>query len=254
MRRLLRTPARATPLLILLLAGPAAAALVTGGATESFVQLTTVDIVPTPGAAPAVTASSVMSADSSSSCTATKPSFNNSTFAPSLVASSLPVDANAYPVQLSYFNGSIYTVSPGYIFDYLEVVVLDVSCSVTPAGGSASSFQFQIPIYLCNVPNAFPTQPAFGMSPSDCAISAVPNGCTVPTAGILAEGTYSHSSDSEILHVYQPPSPTTDPEQTPAVAVDLQLFYNGFSGIDRTQVSPFLVRVSCAALSAFTNQ
>jgi hypothetical protein len=192
--------------------------------------------------------------DSSSSCTTTQPSFNNSRFSPAFVAGSVPLDANSYPVQFTYFDSSVYTVSPGYVFDYLEVVVLNVSCSVTPAGGSPSSFNFQIPIYLCNIPGFYPTQSAMGLSTSGCAITAVPSGCTVPTAGVVAEGTYAHNSATENLKVYQPPSPATAPEDTPAVAVDLQLFYNGFTTRSLSGLSPFLVRASCSTLSAFTNQ
>lgn len=225
-----------------------------GGTSEAFAQLSTRDIVPMPGSPPAVTASAVMSVDSSSSCVTALPTFDNARWSPALVAGSVPVDANSYPVQFAYFSDQPYVVSPGYVFEYLEVVLLNVSCSVTPAGGSASSFHFQIPIYLCNIGEVFPTQPAIGLSTAGCKVTGIPSGCTVPTAGIVAPNSYAHNSDTENLKVYQPPSPTTAPEETPAVAVDVQLFYNGFTVPIVKGFSPFLVRVACSSLSAFTNQ
>ena len=260
MRRFIARVARAAlvGLLPALLAVPAALAadvpVSSGGTPEAFAQLTTIDIVPTPGSPPAVTASAVMSVDSSPSCVTAQPTFNDATFAPSFVAGSVPVDARSYPVQFTYFSATPYGVSPGYVFDYLEVVVLNVSCGVTPAGGAASSFNFQVPIYLCNIPDVFPTQAAMGLSTSGCKVTEAPSGCTVPTAGIVAPGTYAHNSATENLAVYQPPSPTTTPEETPAIAVDLQLFYNGFTVPVQKGFSPFLVRVACSSLSTFTNQ
>ena len=251
---------RALGVLLVLLAGPATrlaaeTPVSSGGTSEAFAQLATRNIVTMPGSPPAVAASAVMSVDSSQSCVTTKPTFGNSTWAPAFVAGSVPVDADAFPVQFTYFDGSIYGVSPGYVFDYLEVIALNVSCTVTPAGGSPASFNFQIPIYFCNVPDVFPTQPAMGLSTSGCAITDVPSGCTLPSGGIVAPNSYAHNSDTENLKVYQPPSPTTLPEQTPAVAVDVQLFYNGFTtDLPFKGFSPFLVRASCSALSAFTNQ
>lgn len=245
-------------LLPALLAAPAMVLAVepvsSGGTPEAFAQLTTRNIVPMPGSPPAVTASAVMSVDSSPSCVTKKPTFDNLTWAPAFVAGSVPVDTNSFPVQFTYFDSTIYEVSPGYLFDYLEVIVLDVSCSVTLAGGSASSFNFQIPIYLCNIPDVYPTQPAMGLSTSGCAVTEIPSGCTAPSAGIVAPNSYAHNSSTENLKVYQPPSPTTPPEDTPAVAVDIQLFYNGFTVPNLKGLSPFLVRATCSALSAFTNQ
>lgn len=246
------------PVLLVLLGvatvGSAAVPVSSGGTPEAFVQLATRDIVPSPGASPAVTASATMSVDSSPSCVYAEPTFNNASFSPSFVAGSVSIDADSYPVQFTYFSSKPYSVSPGYIFDYIAVALLDVSCSVTPAGGSASAFRFQIPIYLCTIPKTDPTVSAIGLSTSGCAITAIPTGCTIPTAGIVASGSYAHNSSTENLKVYQPPSPTTSPEETPAVAVDVQLFYNGFTVSGVPGFSPFLVRVACSSLSAFTNQ
>jgi hypothetical protein len=246
------------PALLVLLgmttAARAAVPVSAGGTPETFAQLVTRDIVPSPGASPTVTASATMSVDSSSSCVYAEPTFNNASFSPSFVAGSVPIDADSYPVQFTYFSSRPYSASPGYVFDYIAVALLDVSCSVTPAGGSASAFRFQVPIYLCTIPKTDPTLSAIGLSTSGCAITTIPAGCTIPSAGVVASGGYAHNSETENLKVYQPPSPTTSPEETPAIAVDLQLFYNGFTVAGAQGFSPYLVRVACSSLSAFTNQ
>lgn len=224
-----------------------------GGTTEAFAQLITLDIVPSPGMPPSVTASAVMSVDSSPSCvTAKKPTAGGAAFSPFFVSGNLPVDANSFPVQFTYFAATPYLSSPGYDYEYIAAVTLNVSCSVTPNGGSPSSYNFVVPIYFCEL-NQF--QPAIGLSPSGCQIATTPSTCTISPAGIADPNGYSHNSTTENLQVYAPPSTgSTPPEQIPAIAVDVQLFYNGFSQYTDSHFSPFLVRVACSALSAFTNQ
>jgi hypothetical protein len=174
------------------------------------------------------------------------------------VSGNLPVDANGFPVQLTYFGSEPYTASPGYAFNYLEVATLNVSCGVTPTGGSASSFNFVVPIYLCTSGPGFPTQSAIGLSTSGCLVSKVPSTCTVSSAGAVDPNGYARNTTTENLQVYQPsPLGSLPPEQTPAIAVDLQLLYNGMTPAFSEGLkgfSPYLVRVACSSLSTFTNQ
>lgn len=230
-----------------------------GGTPEAFAQLVTYNIVPSAGATPSVTASAVMSIDSSASCVTAVPPFKGTpAFSPAFVSSSLPLDANALPTQFTYFGSDPYTASPGYEFNYLEVATLNVSCSVTPSGGSASSYNFAVPIYLCNSGEVFPTQPAIGFSTSGCQITQVPSSCTISPAGAVDPNGYSRNTVTENLKVFMPESAgNLPPEQTPAIAVDIQLLYNGFSlafSEGLKGFSPYLVRVACSSLSTFTNQ
>lgn len=96
------------PLLLVLLGvatgAPAAVPVSAGGTPETFAPLVTRDIVPSPGASPTVTASATMSVDSSSSCVYAERTFNNASFSPTFVAGSIPIDADSYPVQFTYFS------------------------------------------------------------------------------------------------------------------------------------------------------
>ena len=230
-----------------------------GGTPEAFAQLVSYNIVPSAGATPSVTASAVMSIDSSWSCVTAIPPFKGTpAFSPAFVSGDLSLDANALPTQFTYFGSSPYTASPGYAFNYLEVATLNVSCSVTPSGSSASSYNFKVPIYLCTSGRGFPSQPAIGLSTSGCEVTEVPSGCTVSSAGTVDPNGYSRNTTTENLQVYMPsPSGNLPPEQTPAIAVDIQLLYNGFSlafSEGLKGFSPYLVRVACSSLSTFTNQ
>jgi hypothetical protein len=236
--------------LVLLLIHPTtnfAQTLVSGGTQEAFAQLQTVDL---PGTSTtSITSSASMSVDSSGVCGEGFGLF---------VANNVPIDANGLPAQISYFGDSYLSTSQN---NYLGVAVLNVSCSVA-ASGSNQSFDFMVPIYFCDTPAFPPIQAGAGLATSGCALTNPNpfNMCPIPTAGTVDSNAYNVSSHRENLAVYVPPSAGTLPNnQTPAIAVDVQRLYNGFTGSSFAGngfagFSPYLVRVACGPFSAFTNQ
>jgi hypothetical protein len=222
-----------------------------GGSAESFAQLVTLSIVP-PAGGTSITASAVMSIDNSLSCDSPNSGNAQGFPFPVFVAQNVPIDPNSLPGQITYFNSYFYYF--GINQHYLELATLNVSCSIASSGGSSSSYNFSIPIYFCDTNTLSSPQPAIGLSTSGCKNTSVPSTCPFSPAGIRAPNTYFRNSATENLQVYEPMSGGSQPPaQTPAVAVDVQLLYNGFSVADRSGFSPFLVRVACSALSSFTN-
>jgi hypothetical protein len=249
----LRVLALVLPLFPLFITLPAFSAVL-GFTTESFAQLETLNIVPSAGATPSVTATATMSIDHSASCLkTTTPPAGATAFSPTFVAANLPLDANGLPAQTTYFDW------PTVGGSYLEAAVLNVSCSVE-SGGVASSYNFALPIYICGTvsASAYPDT-AIGFSTSGCDLANLPSSCSISRAGTFDPNAYHLATPTEHLEVYEPSSEgDLHPEQTPAIAVDIQLLYNGFSMgtviANAPTFSPFLIRVACSSLSAFTNQ
>ncbi len=238
-----------------------------GGTPESFAQLITIDI---PGSAPtaspaatptpSVSANATMSIESSPSCESPNTSTSLGYPYPAFLSQSIPLDSNALPVQMTYFSSYYYFY--GLPAHYIAVAYLDVSCGVAGTNTSGSpfsnSYNFAIPIYFCDTGSLDQSlsggpQAAIGLSTSGCQNRNVPAACPFSPAGVIDVSGYSHNASTENLAVFVPPQAQGSSEETPAVAVDVQLLYNGFSVSNRDGLSPYLVRVACSALSSFSN-
>ncbi len=212
--------------------------------TESFVQFETWDINSTdPTAPPTVSASGTMTISTSGLC--------QSSGAPQFVSANLPVDAGDFPIQFTYL--AVPTAAP-----WMDAATLNVSCTVTNSGVT-TNYVFQIPIYLCNPIGGLGT--IMALNPESCFNSSLLSSCTITQAGTLAPAGFSVNTSTEILQVYQPPSSVIQNltlQQTPAVAIDIQFLYNGFSSSFTSSSGPWeaplFVRVACSSLSAFSNE
>jgi hypothetical protein len=158
------------------------------------------------------------------------------------------VDANDRPIQAVYFE---WTGGTGYE-NLLGV------CSVTNSG-QTQSFQFGIPIVFEQSGNAnkIPVT-AYTLTNAQ----TIPEQCEFTTFfGVINSQTPSLFSKQENLQVYAMTNPSQGglaADQIPAVGVDIQGFYNGFT-VNKWAVGsegccgggPFLVRVMCSTLAHF---
>lgn len=106
-----------------------------GGTAESFAQLVTVDIAQ-PSGGPVLTASAVMSVESSPSCESPNTGNDLGLPFPVFLAQSIPLDANSLPAQITYFNSYFYYF--GLNQHYIVLAGLDVSCTISSTSSSSS--------------------------------------------------------------------------------------------------------------------
>lgn len=211
------------------LAARAWAAQVKGLTNESFIQLVA---APNASASP-VPAFSASASMSTIGCNALTPSgmyFTGNT-----------VDANDLPTQLSYFEN----------IGAAGAVQLSGACTITDnSSGQSQTFHFTIPIKFTpsSSSNNLPVTAGFiSNTLTECA------GFTTPSSA-ASSGAVTAATAYENLTVYPMPNPGSLPAQAlPAVAVDIQEFYNGFT-IDGWNGglgggSPFLIRVLCTPFS-----
>lgn len=225
--------------IVLLLSAERAAALISDGGSEVFVQLLTETVASAGGGSAQPPASAVLSIDTAPSC--------NTAGTTIAVQDSVPIDANAWPIQATY-RGSLTGSSGG-------VLRLAASCTLEPGG---QSYQFQIPLFLCTDVGIGAVVDFSTTSCTDASLVSTlsAQGCPYLTSVPASSDPSGYSTDSstETLQVFSAPLVGASPEITPALAVDIQAFYNGFS-VAKSDVllAPILVRVVCGALTTFQN-
>jgi hypothetical protein len=169
---------------------------------------------------------------------------DNTSFDP--VASDTPVDANDVPIQDVYFE---WTGGTGY-------TVLIGTCSVANSG-QTNFFSFAIPVEFeqAGSSNKMPVT-------AQIITSSVPSSCQVKTNyGVVNSQTPSIATVQENLSVFALENPSDtglSANQIPAVGIDIQGFYNGFTVNHWAYGSggccggaPFLIRVMCSTLAHF---
>lgn len=207
---------------------------VTGTSNEAFVQF----IVTQAGSSSIVNDTSPLITES---CNA-----DNTAFDP--VSAETPVDANDVPIQIVYFE---WTGGTGY-------TLLSGNCEVTNAG-QETFFPFAIPIEFeqAGSTNKMPVTAQILTS-----ASSVPSSCEFFTNfGVINSQTPSIATVQENLQVFALENPSDtglSANQIPAVGIDIQGFYNGFTVNKWAYGSggccggaPFLIRVMCSTLAHF---
>ncbi len=169
---------------------------------------------------------------------------DNTSFDP--VASEISIDSNDVPIQDVYFE---WTGGTGY-------AVLIGSCSVTNSG-QTNFFNFAIPVEFeqAGSTNKMPVT-------AQVITSAFPSSCQILTTyGVVNSQTPTIATVQENLSVFALENPSDtglSANQIPAVGIDIQGFYNGFTVNKWTYGSggccggaPFLIRVMCSTLAHF---
>jgi hypothetical protein len=169
---------------------------------------------------------------------------DNTSFDP--VASETPVDANDVPIQNIYFE---WTGGTGY-------TVLIGTCSVTNSG-QTNYFNFAIPVEFeqASSSNKMPVT-------AQIITSSFPSSCQVATNyGVVNSQTPTIATVQENLSIFALENPSESglsANQIPAVGIDIQGLYNGFTVNKWAYGSggccggaPFLIRVMCSTLAHF---
>jgi hypothetical protein len=171
---------------------------------------------------------------------------DNTSFDP--VNAETPVDANDLPIQIVYFE---WTGGTGY-------ENLLGNCSVT-SNGQTQSFNFAIPIIFSQSSNSNKI-PVTAQTVTDP--SAIPTECNYSlNIGVINSLTPTTLTRQENLQIYAMTNPSEtglSANEIPAVGVDIQGFYNGFT-VNKWAYgnggccggAPFLVRVMCSTLAHF---
>jgi hypothetical protein len=171
---------------------------------------------------------------------------DNTSFDP--VASETPVDANDVPIQNIYFE---WTGGTGY-------TVLIGTCSVANSG-QTNYFSFAIPIEFEQAGSSNKMPVTAQILPSS---TALPSSCQVKTNyGVVNSQTPSIATVQENLSIFALENPSESglsANQIPAVGIDIQGLYNGFTVNKWAYGSggccggaPFLIRVMCSTLAHF---
>lgn len=171
---------------------------------------------------------------------------DNTSFYP--VSGETPVDANDVPSQIVYFE---WTGGTGY-------TLLLGTCSVANSG-QTQYFSFAIPIEFeqASSSNKMPVTAQIITTPS-----SIPSSCGFLTDyGIVNTQTPSVATVQENLSIFALQNPSESglsANQIPAVGIDIQGLYNGFTVNKWAYGSggccggaPFLVRVMCSTLAHF---
>jgi hypothetical protein len=207
---------------------------VIGLTNETFMQF----VVTQAGSSSVVSSAAPLMAES---CNA-----DNTSFDP--VSSETSVDANDLPTQITYFE---WTGGTGY-------TLLLSTCSVENSG-QTTFFSFAIPIEFEQASTSNKISVTAQIVPSS---SSVPSSCQFFTNyGVVNSQTPSISTVQENLSVFALENPSEtglSANQIPAVGIDIQGFYNGFTVNKWAYGSggccggaPFLIRVMCSTLAHF---
>jgi|GEM_PF-5595528 hypothetical protein len=164
------------------------------------------------------------------------------------------LDANDLPIQTVYFE---WAGGAGY-------EDLEGTCTVK-SSNATQSFNFYIPITFAvataadGLPYGLPALPVTAQLPS--TTSSIPSECDFgENLGVVNSQTPAVSTHQENLQVYAlaNPSASLSADQIPAVGVDIQGLYNGFTVDNWTPEdggccggAPFLIRVMCSTLAHF---
>jgi hypothetical protein len=207
---------------------------VTGTTNESFLQF----LVTQAGTSSIVSNAAPLVAESCNP--------SNTSFDP--VSSETAVDPNDVPTQIVYFEwtgGTAYTELLG-------------TCSVENSG-QTTFFSFAIPIEFeqASSSNKMPVTAQIITTPS-----SIPSSCGFfPSYGVVNSQTPSIATVQENLSIFALQNPSESglsANQIPAVGIDIQGFYNGFTVNKWAYGSggccggaPFLIRVMCSTLAHF---
>jgi hypothetical protein len=214
--------------------GALAADLVTGTSNETFLQF----LVTQAGTSSTVSNASPLIAES---CNAANTSFDP-------VSSETSLDANDVPSQIVYFE---WTGGTGY-------TLLAGTCEVTNSGQS-NFFSFAIPVEFEQAGSSN-KMPVTAQIITDS--SSLPSSCQFfPSYGVVNSQTPSVSTVQENLSIFALENPSEtglSANQIPAVGIDIQGLYNGFTVNNWTLGvggccggAPFLIRVMCSTLAHF---
>lgn len=195
------------------------------------------------------------------------------------VSQAVQIDQNTWPVQVVYAPGSTYynnsssKYNEGNYYDLTQgVASLNVTCTIPSVDSSGTPIYYQgymnIPLYFSQYffDGSMVGLQQLGLSSSynqisDSSCGAVLSGGTVAPNAL---GPVYSSSENLQVYVAALPSPTPPPALTPAIAVDIQQFYSGFTSLISStgvspvkflsdfSVAPFLVRVACGPQTEFT--
>ena len=205
------------------------AAPVLGLTNETFIQLLA---APNASASPTAnfTASASMSYQGCGNLSGPGPAFTGNW-----------INLNEIPTHLIYFQNK----------GVVAGVQLNGACTITDSSSSqAQTFQFAIQVYFAASANSN----GLPITASATPIGPICAGFTPTPAVAATQNVKMAATKYENLSVYPMPNPNNLPAQAlPAVAVDIQEFYNGFTldnfNSGQGGAAPFLIRVLCTPFS-----